>query len=166
MKMLNGPLLQGLGVMLLIATASWICESAAQAGEPAKTNKVRRDPLTAPADVAEAPADAIRTKSGLAYKVLTPGTGTVHPKRTDRVTVNYTGWQTDGRMFDSSYKRGKPAMFPLNRVIKGWTEGVQLMVVGEKARFWIPADLAYGKKPQGRRPGGELVFDIELLKIN
>ena len=68
-------------------------------------------------------------------------------------------------MFDSSYKRGKPATFPLNRVIKGWTEGVQLMVVGEKARFWIPANLAYGKNPGGRKPGGELVFDIELLDI-
>ena len=125
-----------------------------------------KDRLIAPADVAKAPKDAIRTASGLAYKVIHPGDGTVHPKRNNRVTVNYTGWQTDGRMFDSSYKRGKPATFPLNRVIKGWTEGVQLMVVGETARFWIPAELAYGATPRGGRPGGELVFDIELLKIN
>ena len=69
-------------------------------------------------------------------------------------------------MFDSSVNRGRTAKFPLNRVIKGWTEGVQLMVVGEKARFWIPADLAYGDNPHGGRPTGMLVFDIELLKID
>ncbi|MEE3327620.1 MAG: FKBP-type peptidyl-prolyl cis-trans isomerase [Myxococcota bacterium] len=165
MKSFNGTVLRGLGITLLIATASWAWPPAAHANQDAKTNKVRKDPFTAPADVAKAPADAIRTKSGLAYKVLKPGTGTVHPKPTSRVVVNYTGWQTDGRMFDSSYKRGKPAIFPVNRVIKGWTEGLQLMVAGEKARFWIPANLAYGEKPQGRRPGGELVFDIELIRI-
>ena len=131
-----------------------------------ETAKAQANPLAAPADVAAPPADAKRTASGLAYQVLTKGSGTVHPSVTDQVTVNYTGWQTDGRMFDSSYKRGRPATFPLNRVIKGWTEGVQLMVVGEKTRFWIPADLAYGKNPQGGRPGGLLVFDIELLKID
>jgi peptidylprolyl isomerase len=82
------------------------------------------------------------------------------------VTVNYTGWTTDGKMFDSSVVRGEPASFPLNHVIKGWTEGVQLMKVGDTARFWIPADMAYGDKPT--RPGaptGMLVFDIELLSI-
>jgi len=118
--------------------------------------------LPAPADVKAPPKDAKKTTSGLAYKVLTPGSGKKHPTATSQVTVQYTGWTTDGKMFDSSVTRGEPATFPLDRVIKGWTEGVQLMVEGEKARFWIPEEIAYG----GRRdPKGMLVFDIELLKI-
>nr|WP_234991764.1 FKBP-type peptidyl-prolyl cis-trans isomerase [Rubritalea squalenifaciens] len=120
----------------------------------------------APADVAEAPADAEKTDSGLASKVLTKGTGTEHPSAEDKVTVHYTGWTTDGQMFDSSVMRGQPATFGLNQVIKGWTEGVQLMVEGEKRRFWIPAELAYGENPGGGRPGGMLCFEVELLKIN
>lgn len=119
--------------------------------------------LPAPSDVAAPPADAQRTPSGLASKVLQPGTGTVHPAATDRVTVHYTGWQTDGTMFDSSVTRGAPATFPLNGVIPGWTEGVQLMVQGEKRRFWIPQDLAYQGRPGG--PAGMLVFDVELIGI-
>src|SRR5665213_2034851 len=98
---------------------------------------------TPPSDVAAPPADAARTASGLASKVITPGTGKTHPARADIVTVHYTGWKTDGSMFDSSVLRGKPASFPLDRVIAGWTEGVQLMVEGEKRRFWIPEALAY-----------------------
>jgi peptidylprolyl isomerase len=127
---------------------------------------VAQDPYAAPADVAAPPAAAKRTASGLAYRVLEKGKGAEHPSPTDTVEVHYTGWTTDGRMFDSSRKRGATASFPLNRVIKGWTEGVQLMVEGEKARFWIPAGLAYGETP--RRPGapaGMLVFDIELVGI-
>ena len=85
-------------------------------------------------------ADAEVTDSGLASKVIKPGTGTVHPDAWDKVTVHYSGWTTDGKMFDSSSKRGKPATFPLTGVIKGWTEGVQLMVIGEKTRFWIPEE--------------------------
>ena len=122
--------------------------------------------IVAPSDVAFAPADATKTASGLAYKVITPGTGSVHPKATDSVTVHYTGWTTDGRMFDSSVKRGMPATFPLNHVIPGWTEGVQLMVEGDKTRFWIPGNLAYGDHPaRPGAPAGTLVFDVELLKI-
>jgi FKBP-type peptidyl-prolyl cis-trans isomerase len=119
-----------------------------------------------PEDVKAPPKTAKKTASGLAYRVLTPGTGKLHPTATSRVTVHYSGWTTDGKMFDSSVARGEPATFPLNGVVKGWTEGVQLMVVGEKTRFWLPPDLAYGDKPQ--RPGapsGTLVFDIELLNI-
>jgi len=118
-----------------------------------------------PPDVAEPPKDAKRTKSGLAYRVLTEGTGKDHPSATDTVEVHYTGWKTDGTMFDSSVMRGRTAQFPLNRVIKGWTEGLQLMVTGEKTRFWIPADLAYGENPGGGKPGGMLVFDVELISI-
>ncbi len=94
--------------------------------------------------------------------MLVKGTGSKHPIATSTVTVHYTGWTTDGEMFDSSVVRGQPATFPLNRVIKGWTEGLQLMVVGEKRRFWIPADLAYGEN--GRVPG-MLVFDVELFEF-
>lgn len=124
------------------------------------------EPPKVPADVAAAPDDAETTESGLASKVLEKGEGETHPKATDTVTVHYSGWTTDGQLFDSSVVRGQPTSFPLNRVIKGWTEGVQLMVEGEKRRFWIPADLAYGENPGGGAPGGTLVFDVELLEIN
>ena len=122
--------------------------------------------LPAPPDVKAPPADAEKTASGLASKLLAKGTGTEHPVPTDVVEVHYTGWQTDGKMFDSSVVRKMPAKFPLNGVIKGWTEGLQLMVAGEKRRFWIPANLAYGDP--STRPGappGMLVFDVELLGL-
>jgi FKBP-type peptidyl-prolyl cis-trans isomerase len=119
-------------------------------------------PNRAPSDVKAAPADAKKTASGLAYKVLKPGVGGRHPKASDKVTVHYTGWTTDGKMFDSSVVKGQPLTFPLDGVIPGWTEGVQLMVVGEKTRFWIPEKLAY--KGQSA-PYGLLVFDVELIKI-
>jgi FKBP-type peptidyl-prolyl cis-trans isomerase len=120
-------------------------------------------PVPAPEDVAAAPADAKKTASGLAYKVLTAGEGKETPRSFDSVRVNYTGWQTDGKMFDSSVKRGRPAEFGVDKVIAGWTEGLQLMHVGDKTRFWIPENLAY----QGRQgpPAGMLVFDVELLEI-
>ena len=121
-------------------------------------------PTRAPADVKAPPADAKRTASGLAYKVLKPGTGKVQPKATSQVMVHYTGWTTDGKMFDSSVVRGQPATFPLNGVIPGWTEGLQLMVEGEKTRFWIPDTLAYKGQPDG--PQGTLVFDVELLRVD
>jgi FKBP-type peptidyl-prolyl cis-trans isomerase len=115
-----------------------------------------------PPDVKAPPADAAKTPSGLASKVITPGTGKTHPRPTDQVTVHYTGWTTDGKMFDSSVARGMPATFPLNGVIAGWTEGLQLMVTGETRRLWIPEQLAY----KGLRdPKGVLVFDVELIKI-
>ncbi len=116
-----------------------------------------------PPDVAAPPADAETTPSGLAWRVITEGTGAVHPARNDEVTVHYSGWTTDGEGFDSSVARGKPSTFRLTQVIPGWTEGVQLMVVGEKSRFWIPEQLAY--KGVDGRPQGTLVFDIELLAI-
>jgi len=119
--------------------------------------------IEVPADVAAAPADASTTDSGLATKVLREGNGTDHPDAWDMVTVHYSGWTTDGTMFDSSVKRGKPATFLLNRVIPGWTEGLQLMVAGEKRRLWIPVQLAYNNMPN--RPAGMLVFDVELLSI-
>jgi FKBP-type peptidyl-prolyl cis-trans isomerase len=123
-------------------------------------------PIPAPPDVGQAPADAEKTPSGLATRVLTAGSGTEHPGPTDTVSVHYTGWTTDGTMFDSSVARGRPTSFRLNQVIPGWTEGLQLMVAGEKRRLWIPGPLAYGDVP--KRPGapaGNLVFDVELLEI-
>jgi FKBP-type peptidyl-prolyl cis-trans isomerase len=122
-----------------------------------------KKPIQAPSDVAAAPKDAKKTASGLAYKVLKKGKGKAHPAETDTVEVHYTGWTTDGKMFDSSVQRGQTTSFPLNGVIKGWTEGVQLMVEGEKTRFWIPVELAYNNAPGA--PAGMLVFDIELVSI-
>ena len=117
----------------------------------------------APADVAAPPEDATKTKSGLAYKVITKGDGKGKPGATSVVTAHYTGWTTDGKAFDSSVARGKPAKFPLNRVIPGWSEGLQLMSAGSEYRFWIPEALAYEGRPG--RPAGMLVFDVELLEF-
>ncbi|MEW4455841.1 FKBP-type peptidyl-prolyl cis-trans isomerase [Bremerella sp. JC817] len=106
-----------------------------------------------------------KTDSGLQYEVLTPGTGAT-PKLTDSVVCHYKGTLIDGTEFDSSYKRGKPATFPVNGVIEGWTEALQMMKVGGKWKLVIPSELAYG--PQGRPgipPNAVLVFDIELLDI-
>jgi peptidylprolyl isomerase len=114
--------------------------------------------------VAAPPSDAEKTASGLASKVLRAGKGTTHSAKTDNVTVHYTGWTTDGKSFDSSVARGQPKTLSLNKVIPGWIEGLQLMVAGEKRRFWIPEKLAY--KGKAGRPAGLLVFDIELIKIN
>src|SRR5262245_13577862 len=123
---------------------------------------IEPSPTVPPPDVKAPPADAKKTNSGIAYKVLKAGTGTEHPARTSRVTVHYSGWTTDGKLFDSSVMTMRPATFALNEVIDGWTEGVQLMVVGEKTRFWIPERLAYKGE---RDPKGMLVFDIELLAL-
>jgi peptidylprolyl isomerase len=120
-------------------------------------------PPTTPPDVAAPPADATRTPSGLAYKILRAGTGTKHPGKRDTVTVHYSGWTTDGQMFDSSILRGEPIEFSLDAVIPGWTEGLQLMTEGEQVRFWIPEKLAY--KGQKGKPAEMLVFDVELVKV-
>ena len=116
-----------------------------------------------PPDVTGPPPDALKTTSGLFIKVLQKGTGTRRPRATDRVTVHYTGWTTDGKMFDSSVVRGEPSTFALNGVIPGWTEGVQRMVEGDRVRLWIPAEMAYDGTPG--KPAGMLVFDIELIRI-
>jgi peptidylprolyl isomerase len=122
-------------------------------------------PPVTPPDVSAPPADAKKTKSGLAFKILKPGTGTVRPKSNNVVTVHYTGWTPDGQIFDSSVLKGQPATFPLGDVIKGWSEGVQLMVEGEVRRLWIPGHLAYDGVDQAGVPRGPLVFDIELIAI-
>jgi FKBP-type peptidyl-prolyl cis-trans isomerase len=106
------------------------------------------------------------TPSGLAYEVMKAGTGK-SPKATDKVTVHYAGWLTNGKAFDSSYQRGEPASFPLNRVIAGWTEGLQLMKEGGISKFVIPANLGYGARgaPPVIGPDATLVFQVELIKI-
>ncbi len=115
----------------------------------------------------KANSEVIEASSGLQYLVLTKGAGEVSPKATDSVTVHYHGTLIDGTVFDSSVERGQPIDFPLNRVIKGWTEGVQQMVVGDKVRFFIPSNLAYGNRSMGKIPAGSvLIFDVELLQIN
>ena len=151
----------------------WVPESLAykgQAGKPAGTVvfdiellESRPSPRIAPADVKAPPEDAKKTSTGLAYKVLRPGTGARNPAAFSKVSVIYTGWTTDGKMFDSSLLSGQPLSMDLNRVIPGWTEGVALMVEGERTRFWIPENLAY--KGESGSPKGMLVFDIELVKI-
>jgi peptidylprolyl isomerase len=120
-------------------------------------------PPSVPPSVTAPPPDATVTKSGLAYKVLRAGNGTRHPKSNDTVVVHYSGWTTNGHMFDSSILRGEPSEFPLNMVIKGWREGLGLMTEGEKTRFWIPSKLAYDNEPG--KPQGMLVFDVEMVKI-
>jgi FKBP-type peptidyl-prolyl cis-trans isomerase len=147
----------------------WIPEALAYKGQEGRPKgmlvfdvRLIDMPNRPPADVKAPPADAKKTASGLAYKVLTAGTGGRHPKPSDQVTVHYTGWTTDGKMFDSSVVKGQPASFAVDGVIPGWTEALQLMVEGQKLRVWIPEKLAYkGQSP----PYGMLVFDVELIKI-
>jgi peptidylprolyl isomerase len=151
---------------------AWIPESLAYKGQQGRPKgmlvfdiellAIQPSPTRAPSDVSAPPRDAQRTVTGLAYKSLQEGTGTEHPRRTSTVTVHYSGWTTNGKLFDSSVARGQPATFALDKVIAGWTEGLQLMVEGQKMRFWIPEDIAYkGQQP----PYGMLVFDVELIKI-
>jgi len=107
------------------------------------------------------------SESGLQYKVLTKGNGEVNPSAKSNVKVHYHGTLIDGTVFDSSVVRGEPISFGLNQVIAGWTEGVQLMVTGDKFRFYVPSKLAYGNRGVGKIPAGSLlIFDVELIAIN
>jgi peptidylprolyl isomerase len=123
----------------------------------------RPEPPRAPKDVAAPPASAKRTQSGLAYRVVQKGDGTARPKATSRVQIHYSGWSSDGKLFDSTTERGRPKPLPLSAVIPGWREGLQLMTEGDKLLFWIPETLAYGGK--GSAPKGTLVYELELLKV-
>jgi FKBP-type peptidyl-prolyl cis-trans isomerase FkpA len=136
---------------------------AARAAVVAAAEKKAGDAFLAKA--ASAPG-AKKTASGLVISTLTPGTGP-SPKATDKVKVHYHGTLTDGSVFDSSVQRGQPATFPLNGVIKCWTEGVQQMKVGGKSRLVCPSELAYGERgaPPRIKPGATLIFDVELLEI-
>lgn len=111
--------------------------------------------------------DVFETNSGLQYQILHQENANQHPSATDTVKVHYHGTLINGTVFDSSVERGDTISFPLNGVIKGWTEGLQLMSIGDKYRFFIPSDLAYGNKSIGKIPGGSvLIFDVELFSIN
>jgi peptidylprolyl isomerase len=142
-----------------------------QAGRPAgplvfdvELVETRQEPTIAPADVAAPPGDAVVTESGLAYRQLRPGTGTRRPSAFSQVRVHYTGWTTDGLLFDSSLNSGRVATLRLPDLITGWQEGLQLMTPGERMRFWIPEELAY--EGQDGAPAGMLVFDVELVGID
>jgi FKBP-type peptidyl-prolyl cis-trans isomerase len=121
------------------------------------------NPVTAPPDVKEPPTDARRTASGLAYKILREGTGRRNPGPRDKVTVHYSGWTTNGKLFDTSLAKGEPLTLGLDEFITGWSEGLQLMVEGQRSRMWIPQNLAYKGEPGS--PRGMLVFDVELIRI-
>lgn len=119
-----------------------------------------------PLDLKTPPPTALKTASGLAMVVLQPGTGTKHPTPASHVTLNYTGWTADGMLFESTVTSGHPAVFLMGATLPGWREGLQYMLAGEKARFWIPAALAYGNQPVDKLvPAGDLVYDIELLSF-
>jgi FKBP-type peptidyl-prolyl cis-trans isomerase len=151
----------------------WVPQDLAFKGQPGRPTgtvvfdiallDVRPTPSTPPRDVAAPPADAAITSSGLSYKVIKAGTGTRHPAARDNVTVHYSGWTTAGALFDSTVLKGMPVTLDLDNVIRGWAEGLQLMVEGERTRFWIPEKLAY--KGERGKPRGMLVFDIDLIKI-
>jgi peptidylprolyl isomerase len=151
----------------------WMPEALAYAGAPNRPKgqmvfdiellDIHDNPTVPPTDLKAPSADARRTASGLFYKVLRPGTGTRHPAGRDKVVVHYSGWTTNGKTFDTSLTRGEPATLGLDEVIKGWGEGLQLMVEGERARFWIPQELAYKGEPGS--PRGMLIFDVELVRI-
>lgn len=164
------------GVQLMVEgeiRRMWIPEALAFAGAKGRPAgdlllevhllSVDPPPTQAPADVAQPPADARLTSSGLVFRTLRKGTGTQHPTRRSQVYVHYTGWTLDGKMFDSSILRKESSGFRLDEVIRGWTEGIQLMVKGEKTRFWIPEKLAY--RGERGKPAGMLVFDVELLSF-
>jgi len=142
--------------------------ACAQGGKPdEKAAKAPASPASPAAATAKETGKVTTTASGLQYEVLTEGSGP-KPSATDNVTVHYKGTLTDGTVFDSSYDRGQPATFPLNRVIPGWTEGVQLMSEGSKYKLTIPPNLGYGAAGAGGKipPNSTLIFEVELIKIN
>ena len=150
-----------------VAVAAAIClVGCSKPAEPAGEKAADKPAQSGPAETSQK-SEMKTTASGLKYQVLKQGTGTVSPKATDTVNVHYHGTLLDGTVFDSSVQRGEPISFPLNAVIPGWTEGLQLMKVGDKFKFEIPANLAYGpNSPSPKIPANStLVFEVELLGI-
>jgi peptidylprolyl isomerase len=158
----------------LTLAATFFLLGCNQADQTSQTSATKNDtakppaPPPATANNSTGPTNEMKTTaSGLKYQILKQGTGTVSPKATDTVKVHYHGTLLDGTVFDSSVERGEPISFPLNRVIPGWTEGLQLMKVGDKFKFVIPPDLAYGPNSPSPKipPNSTLVFEVELLGI-
>jgi FKBP-type peptidyl-prolyl cis-trans isomerase FkpA len=147
----------------LLSLIMWSFLSVANA-KTAEENKATGEAFLA--ENAKKPG-VVTTASGLQYKVITEGTG-ASPSATSTVSVHYKGTTIQGKEFDSSYKRGAPASFPLNRVIPGWTEGLQLMKEGGKSTLYIPSNLAYGERSVGADigPNETLIFEVELVKVN
>lgn len=154
------PVIARLSVIFIAALFLVGCNDAAKA--PAEPSAG-----ASPGATSAPKTDVITTPSGLKYQVLKRGTGVVSPKATDTVKVHYHGTLLDGTVFDSSVDRGQPISFPLNGVIAGWTEGLQLMKVGDKFEFEIPPNLAYGTASPSPKipPNSTLVFEVELLGI-
>lgn len=148
--------------LLLLAAAGVCLVGCNSSTQPSNDSGAAKESAAAPAS-----GELKTTASGLKYQVLKQGTGTVSPKATDTVKVHYHGTLLNGTVFDSSVQRGEPISFPLNRVIPGWTEGLQLMKVGDKFKFEIPANLAYGDQSPSPAipPNSTLVFEVELLGI-
>ncbi len=140
------------------------CKDATQTNDQ---NAGAKAPTATPATSGSPKNEMKTTPTGLKYQVMKQGTGTVSPKATDTVNVHYHGTLLNGTVFDSSVERGQPISFPLNRVIPGWTEGLQLMKVGDKFKFEIPPNLAYGERSPSPKipPNSTLVFEVELLGI-
>jgi FKBP-type peptidyl-prolyl cis-trans isomerase FklB len=153
-------------VILAVAVAA-ITVAACSKSETASAPAEKAETAAAAPAAGAAGGSVVTTQSGLQYEVLASGTGK-SPSASDSVTVNYRGTLTDGTEFDSSYKRGQPAVFPVNRVIPGWTEALQLMKEGDKWKLTIPPQLAYGERGAGKLipPNSTLVFEVELIKVN
>lgn len=152
-----------ISILLLSMICSSVCQTALAADKPpTKDTRTIEQQMLAPDNLRLPPSNAIRTVSGLRYVILKKGSGKTHPTASSTVEIDYTGWDFQGRVFDSSLPRGKPSSFQLSGLIKGWQEGVQLMSPGDIFRFWIPGNLAYDGTPGGDTPKGKLVFDITL----
>jgi FKBP-type peptidyl-prolyl cis-trans isomerase len=123
------------------------------------------DPPPAPPDLSEPPADAVKTVSGLAYRVLEKGTGKQRPKGHDYAHIEFTGWTAEGKVFDSSIPERKPRSITVVKAMSGLTEALKGMVEGEKRRLWLPADIAHGEEGTVKKPGGDLVMDVKLIRI-
>ena len=149
-----------LALAIIVVMAATACTLKEESGAAGQTQQ-----FPAPKDVAAPPADALKTPSGLASKVIIVGLGSIHPTPKSTVTVHYTGWTADGKMFESTHNQGAPATFQVAGVIPGWQEALQLMVVGEKRRFWIPGHLAYDSSPNPADPKGQLCFEIQLVDL-
>src|SRR6266567_8160149 len=151
----------------VLVVAGLVLAGCAQKDEPAANSNTEKPKGTdaVASGATSTNSDVVTTPSGLKYQVLKHGTGTTSPKATDTVKVHYHGTLLDGTVFDSSVQRGEPISFPLNRVIPGWTEGVQLMKVGDKFKFEIPPNLAYGPNSPSPKipPNSTLIFEVELL---